>query len=294
MRSLNRRGLRFRSFSLSSQGEWTTEDADWNYKDVPHLNQVHTLAKTVPAAIGDEVIVTINIQKVAGVSLPIALANYVASDGTQVYYTTLLSFILVVETRINPIDEHATLVETTYHVGGPPSLMWAFPILRRLLTANYNVLMSEDLPMREQRGRLRRVGYRFKSDGRPRTFAETTDLTTENVIYPTPNFSMSTTLDIEDLGPNSNTVVGEGPGGIRLVRGPGTQVLVYQRVCGHEGASLDDAKLSGDCLVCPWHAKRVKPLATIDLADDSPQTMTVGSGIQIAIDEQTFRIIGSE
>jgi hypothetical protein len=296
VRSLGRHGLRFRPFTLESEGAWTGEDADWNYKDVPHLNEVHTQARAVGAAIGDEIAATINMQKIAGIAMPIALANYVASDGSQVYFTTMLCFVLVVETRIADAGDVATggtaKVQTTYHIGGPRVAMWAFPLLRRILTANYRVLMSEDLPMREQRGRLRRAGFSFVSDGRPRTFAETIDLTVRNVVAPSPDHDKVVTIDLGNLGEGSTIIAGSGPDGLRIVRTSGAKVSIFNRVCDHEGAPLDCALLTGDSLVCPWHAKRVKPLVTMQLDAPDRQAVEVGPGYEIVMEDSRMTISG--
>ncbi len=263
---LGRLGLTFRSFTVASEGAWSTEDADWNYKDIPHFNVVHSLTRSVPAVIDDEFFAAVHMQRIAGIPVPIALADYVTTEGVQVYFTTLVCFVLVVETRIvslaaSDAAETSTRVETTYHVGGPRLAMAAFPLIRRILKANYKTLMAEDLPMREQRGRLRRAGYSFASDGRPRTFVETTDLTIENVKDPPPRQAPPVVVDLAELEPaGASVVVGEGPAGLRLLHGQGSEVLVFDRVCTHEGAGLDEALPGRDCLVCPWHAKRVRPL----------------------------------
>ena len=34
-------GYTFRIFELASEGDFLPSDADWNYKDVPHLKNVH-------------------------------------------------------------------------------------------------------------------------------------------------------------------------------------------------------------------------------------------------------------
>jgi nitrite reductase/ring-hydroxylating ferredoxin subunit len=259
---------------------------------------VHSQAWAYGTAIDDDFIATINLQKIAGVQVPIALANYDASDGTQVYYTTLLCFVLVVETSLRNEGGESDRrprgrAVTTYHIGGPRVAMWLFPLLRRTLSANYKVLMSEDLPMRDQRGRLRQAGYRFVSDGRPRTFAETTDLTVMNVIPPQIRPEDTTTVDIGQLQSEGATLVaGKAPAGLRFVRGPGDQVMIFDRVCTHEGASLDDATLRNGCLVCPWHAKRVKPVATVRLGADTPQQVQLDSGYEIRVERDLCSIVG--
>ncbi|MBU6338902.1 MAG: hypothetical protein KGQ36_02905 [Rickettsiales bacterium] len=39
----NEEGYKFRTFELSSQGDFLPSDADWNYKDIPHLKNIHNL-----------------------------------------------------------------------------------------------------------------------------------------------------------------------------------------------------------------------------------------------------------
>jgi Rieske 2Fe-2S protein len=295
---LGRLGLAFRSFTMATEGPWSSEDADWNYKDIPHFNVVHSLTRSVPAVIDDKIFTAIHMQRIAGIPVPIALADYVTSDGVQVYFTTLVCFVLVIETKIIPLptgslSEPRTRVETTYNVGGPRVAMVAFPLIRRILKANYKTLMSEDLPMREQRGRLRHAGYTFASDGRPRTFAETSDLTIENVVPPTRRSDVGTLVDVAALeAPGTSILVGEGFTGIRLIRGPGSQVLVFDRVCTHEGANLDLVPLGRDCLVCPWHAKRVRPLVAFDIADPTPRRVAAGPHCTIEIDGEHLIVTG--
>jgi hypothetical protein len=295
---LGRLGLTFRSFTMATEGAWSSEDADWNYKDIPHFNVVHSLTRSVPAVIDDKIFAAVHMQRIAGIPVPIALADYVTTEGVQVYFTTLVCFVLVIETKIIPLpptgaSQAHTRVETTYNVGGPRLAMVAFPLIRRILKANYKTLMAEDLPMREQRGRLRQAGYSFVSDGQPRTFAETSDLTIENVIPPTRRSDVGIVVDVAALeAPGASVLVGEGFTGMRLLRGPGSQLLVFDRVCSHEGANLDHVPLGRDCLVCPWHAKRVRPLVTLDIADRSPRRVAAGPHGTIEIDGEHLIVTG--
>jgi nitrite reductase/ring-hydroxylating ferredoxin subunit len=55
----------------------------------------------------------------------------------------------------------------------------------------------------------------------------------------------------------------------------GKAVLVYPRLCSHEGASLDavvkacgstSASHSGGCTIqCPWHGRKFRPIVTVAL-----------------------------
>ena len=58
--------------------------------------------------------------------------------------------------------------------------------------------------------------------------------------------------------------------GLRVVR-DGARVRVFERLCRHEGASLDRCPTGGGALECPWHGRRVAPLATFTL-DGAPRS----------------------
>jgi hypothetical protein len=160
------------------------------------------------------------------------------------------------------------------------------------LTTNYHVLMSQDLPMRDQRGILRNNGYQFVSDGQPRGFAETVDLTIQNVIAPSPG-NKSEQFDTRSLVEGEpGILVGAGPFGLRLIREGDSKLLVYQRVCDHEGSSLDSAQFSADCLICPWHAKRIKPLAVVALDQVSTEPIDTGVGMTLQFQDGICTVDG--
>ena len=51
--------------------------------------------------------------------------------------------------------------------------------------------------------------------------------------------------------------------GLKIIR-QGNQVLIFERMCPHEGASLDQAALCiGKELRCPWHGRAIRPLRIV-------------------------------
>lgn len=264
-------GYHVQNFSVRSQGRYTPEDADWNYKDVPHLNVVHSNVDTIPTAMDDDLITTLNLQKVLGFRMPMTVVNFAHGPREQAYYSTLGPFVLLVHTQFEGTEEQTT-VNTTYHVAAPGLARFAFPLIKRVLSKNYEVLMSEDLPMRDRRGELRRRGYAFRSDGRTRTFAETTDLRFSNVVPPEGDVAEEFRLPVSKLGEEGARVdLGDdGHQGIRLER-QGDQILALPRLCPHEGASLDCAELVKGKVSCPWHARLFNPVGRLNLTTDSEQ-----------------------
>ena len=79
-------------------------------------------------------------------------------------------------------------------------------------------------------------------------------------------------------------------GGVRIIR-ENDKVLVFPRVCLHAGASLDDAKVDGDCIVCPWHGKRIQPLAV--LVDAKPISTDYSRGVAVRVENSLLTIDGS-
>ena len=120
---LKGQGLCFSSFSMEHEGHYAVADAEWNYKDVPHLHCVHELVEAVIANAERMCkIATINLQKALGVKVPMAVFNYSFDERTQIYYTTFLFFVLVVETTYDTIAPGKTKVVTTYSIGAPSVL----------------------------------------------------------------------------------------------------------------------------------------------------------------------------
>jgi len=278
IRQLKSAGYSIDTFSVSSTGNWTVDDADWNYKDVPHLNIVHTQVRAIIGSMDDDHITTINLQKVFGIPLPLTLVNYATSATSQTYFTALGPYILIVFTEYIALGENRTEARTTYNIGAAGFARFAFPLLRRIMKKNYAVLMSEDLPMRDRRGTLRSRGFHFSSDGRPRTFTETTDLLFDNVVVP--NRGTSTPIEIDrsvfEQDGAEHFVGSDDDRGVRLVRS-GENLLVFPRMCTHEGALLDCAAVKNGRISCPWHARVFKPSVTVRLEPGAHAVFPNGS-----------------
>lgn len=287
LRQLKTAGYSIHSFSVASIGEYALADADWNYKDVPHLNIVHSKVRAIIGTMGDDVITTLNLQKIFGIPVPLTLVNYATSETAQTYFTTLGPYVLVVHTSYENTDERTTTVTTNYNIAAAGIARVAFPLLEKILRGNYKTLMSEDLPMRTRRGELRARGFGFASDGRPRTFVETTDLTVANVVPPAREDTEKYVVMRRELEATKDVLVGRDDDcGVRLMLKENT-ILVFPRYCNHEGASLDCAVLKNKVISCPWHAKAVPALASVSLVPGTTQRFGVS---EIVIGEHEVHV----
>lgn len=265
VRQLEDNGYRFSELVLQSEGDYAADDADWNYKDIPHLHHVHDLAESLPAVIGDDIICSVNLQKIFGFWFPIALVNYEVEKYRQLYFTTMLFFALVIETRSEPLGPIRTRVTTRYAIGSPPWLQFLAPVLKWTIKRNYKVLMSADLPMRDRRGELRRLGYGFRRKGESYSFADTLNIMVSNLVAP-PGAERIVSCNLKTVfGVGDTAFIGDrGLLGFRLERA-GDEVAIFPRACPHEGASLDERPCVNGEVTCEWHGRRIAALGRVRL-----------------------------
>lgn len=284
MALLRAEGVTFRTFDCVNEGDYAPEDAAWNYMDIPHLTHVHKQVDGVLTLAADAVTASIFFQRIPFFRLPLAVLIYQSASNAITYYTGFGFYVLVIQTTWEPIGEIRTRVTTRYAVGWTGWLAGLFyPLIRRLLLRNYRILMSEDLPMRFQRGRLRKRGYDFRESGPLPSFVESRKIMLQNVVVPEQNVIApadaprwpDVTLPFTGLARGAVQLVGgDDHLGLSVVR-VGDEVRVYPRLCPHEGAGLEDAvrRCSGPspggaepCIVqCPWHGRRFRPILAVPL-----------------------------
>jgi len=283
---LRQMGLHFRELEVVTEGDYSIADVEWNYKDVPHLNKVHTRAANVNGLTEVDAEASINIQKVLGFRLPLVLCHYETAPDCHTYFFTMLAYTVVCETTFETTPQGRSRVVTTYAVGGHRAPMLLFPLIAKVLRHNYRTLMSEDVPMRERRGQLRSWGYSFKGDGASRSFVDSPAIERDNVVLcttptPPPLYAPLSTLTPEHplLWGRSDHV------GVRLER-QAAGIDVYPRMCPHEGACLDSAALVGRRLDCPWHGRAIEPLGTVPVGGGVLAT----EYLRVEVDGGTIRV----
>ena len=289
IQGLRAEGMVFSSSEQSNTGRYAPADAEWNYKDVPHLKEIHSQVEGIPGAITHDYWVGFFLQKIGPVQVPVTVFNYGADPLSNVYFGAIGPFALIISTNWQDNGNSTTKVVTQYNLGSARYLRWMHAIVHRVLARNYKVLMEADIPMRLRRGTLRARGYKFAGDDTGTGFIETINLQTVGVVAPLSTQSFSWVSELEKL-PQGSTFVGtDDVGGVRVVRQQ-DKVLVFPRVCLHAGALLDDAKIEGDCIICPWHGRRIGPLANVVVGD--VETEFNASGISVQLDHDTVKISG--
>jgi hypothetical protein len=277
VRNLERKeGLHFAELILVTEGEYSQQDAAWNYLDVPHLDHVHGLVTRAPTYATRDVLVNMFFQKFLGIKFPLSAAQYSARPNSATYHTVILFFVLIVESVFEKVSDTRTRVVTHYSIGAPWFLTWLLPFMKRSLRKNYHTLMEGDIPMRERRGELRSWGYGFKSDAPEFGFTDTMLISAANVLVAKaspvfPGVRLSVETDFQE---GRDVMIGRSDHlGLRARR-VGGEILFFPRLCPHEGAPLDRSPCTEARVKCPWHGRIISPLAKLDLSGAGPGSAT--------------------
>lgn len=277
---VSKEGFVFKSFVLETEGNYSPLDIDWNYKDVPHAEFVHETVDNTPIYTEHDICCSIAYQRVTPfLRFPIALVNFDYDETSQLYYSTLLFWIILIHTKIVETGSGTVLTKTEYHIGSPKWFAFSFGLIRFLITRNYRNLMAGDgedggdLGMRKRRWWLRSNGYSFASDpqtGWKHSFLKSRNLAERNVVPPLELVSREYQydLDLQKLKTKTECLLGKEDHSGILIRVIGETAFFYPRICMHQGACLDNAKLTANGgLQCPWHGLVNEPLEKLDLAD---------------------------
>jgi hypothetical protein len=256
---LERRGLRFRRFAIDVVGPDAPADVQWNQRDLAHVAFVHGDFDFSPAVVDDERAAGIYLQRVLGIRVPMVVSFEQITPSARLYYSALGPFVLVIESELSEAPDGGAREHTTYRVGAPAWLAFALAWVERLLRRNAARLQAEDAPLRARRRQLRAWGYRFVAASDGGSYRASLDLARKNVLAP-PCAPAPIEVALDD-GAAEWQIGRDDHLGLRIVR-DGALLSVYPRMCAHEGASLDGCAVRGGAVVCPWHGRRVAPLAT--------------------------------
>ena len=282
-----REGFFFSKFSQKTEGAHHPLDSTWNYLDIPHAQYVHDQIDSNHTAVDDGYASMVAFLKLGGLKIPLTITNYSRTPQSMTYYMTWLFFVLIVETEAEEIQPNLTRVTTNYNIGSTALFKFAHPFIRWTLQRNYKVLMSTDVPMRERRGQLRKWGYSFDNEIPKHSFERSLDVSRANVVFPEKmDNSVSVELIVQNILPTDGEYLHgrDDHLGVQIIRS-GDMIMVYPRLCPHDGASLDKKNFwvcsrnrevsmpgeKGYKIMCPWHGRLFDPIASFELSSQENQ-----------------------
>jgi hypothetical protein len=265
-------GYRSIRLILSSKGDYSQKDSEWNYSDIPHLNYIHSRVEGITLKASRTHISNIFLQRVGPFEIPASVNISHLTAGKHEYIMTILNIgISVVTSHKN--DSDGCLTTTTYEFFYKDLAGFIMCLLARMTTRkNYRILMSEDMPMRIQRGILRRKGIGFKLDTLDLIgFTDTLDISCNNIecgsaLQANEEFR----IEVTGLSGSIDTA-----NDLLRVEWRDNNLLIVPKICPHEGAPLahkqthmHSADHLHDCLLCPWHGRKIGPVARMNLLDE--------------------------
>lgn len=264
---LEKKKYSFNYYQSETIGEYLPEDADWNYKDIEHPKLVHSDFSAIPTYISQDIACSINLQKIPfiGLTLPLLIVNYEYSKFNQTYYTSFGPFIIFINTNIQKLNQDKTIVKTQYAVGSKNFFKFFHSIIGKILLKNYKKLMSEDMPMRNRKGELRKIGHNFFSPSSTYSFNYSEKISNSNV-YLKKNVSNQIKIKKNDiLFKKNGEKIGEKLGVLSFfVSVTDDKVNLWPSTCAHEGAELSIKCIKGERIFCPWHNRVSKPILSIE------------------------------
>tara|TARA_B100000787_G_scaffold167853_1_gene155385 strand:- start:138 stop:1100 length:963 start_codon:yes stop_codon:yes gene_type:complete len=266
--SLKVNGYKFTFTDVETTGDYFPEDVDWNDKDVKHLNIVHTKVEGLQAVVSDKVMSSIYFQTLpyVGFKIPITVNSYEYSKFNIIYYTLYGPFIVLVNSVSRLIEDHKTQNVITFAIGSKKIFKIFHPLIKKLLAKNNKLLMSEDLPMRERRGVLRKNNHTFFSNSETYSYNFSMETYRANVSLKNDSDSLITIKKSELINSVDQQIIGRdiGINSFFITIDNNGNKKLWQSTCTHEGAPLNKKCLKKDILLCPWHNRKIFPLLIID------------------------------
>jgi nitrite reductase/ring-hydroxylating ferredoxin subunit len=259
-------GYFFTDFTMIEEGNFSMEDADWNYRDLLHIPFWHKFDYTVALA-EDNHCTAFWMKNFLGFTLPMMLLAYRPTPSSHSAMTAFFFVVVVSHDTFEKISPRRTRTISRYSIGVPRWLRFINPLLVLYFKSSCKSLVKEDIPIRERRCELRELGYSFLSDDLNSGFEKSMNLNLKNVIPPIdlPE-EREFELPLEDIFKTSNTYYlgRDDIYGLRLVRNNG-YLHVFPRMCDHEGMSLDSSNCIKNRIRCPIHGKSFSPLASFEV-----------------------------
>ncbi|MBT3508677.1 MAG: Rieske 2Fe-2S domain-containing protein [Nitrospina sp.] len=259
-------GYVFSHFTMVEEGNFSLEDADWNYRDLLHIPFWHKIDYTVAHA-EENVCTAFWMTKILGIPLPMMLMSYRPTPNSHSATTAFFFIVVISFVTFEEITPYRTRTTSRYSFGVPRWLRWMAPLLVMYFKSSCKRLATEDIPIRERRCELRKLGYSFLSDDLNTGFEKSMDLDLINVIPPKDLPEKNELeLSLEEIFKTSDTYLlgTDDIYGLRLIKDK-EKLNIFPRMCDHEGMSLDNSRCIKNRIKCPVHGKAFRPLTSLEI-----------------------------
>ena len=248
---LVKRNFKFLSLDLETIGDYSPHDSEWNYGDVLHFPYIHKVFDQKILNLSDKANTSYFMQKVPFLSNPIIIYQEHNKKDTHEYLSSSYGITISIITKHL---SHNTRARTTtnYHFYYAGFFGYLVAFFARFMTKiNYKKVIDEDMPMRLQRGKLRKSNkIDFRHDDILITPISTSNTSDNNVsIKDNIYFSKMVNISQDMKEINFDDVF------LKLVVNNNI-AHVYPTICPHEGSPLVSKEIE---FRCQWHGRLIKP-----------------------------------
>jgi len=262
---LAEKGYKYIELNLSTIGNYSSLDSEWNYSDVQHFKHVHHVFNQVILGLTNTSNSSFFLQKNFFITIANIIYQIHENPGVHEYLAVALNIpisIITYHDNNEKLGKLKTETKTNYHFYYRSFFGFILAKIAVLATKrNYKKVISEDMPMRTQRGILRKNNnISFKQDQKNIIgFLDTTNISESNIFFSKGyKFNGSYILNFKDCFINIEEIY------LKL-EVKNEEILALPLICSHEGASLK--KTCGEEVFdnCPWHGKKVAKIFSTKL-----------------------------
>lgn len=248
----------FLELNLETEGDYSPRDSEWNYSDILHFPYVHKSFNQSILSVSKTTNTSIFLQKLPLFEIPNIIYQVHSEKKFHEAATTSLSIAISIIVEHDEKNGRA-LTKTNYHFYYKNFFQKIIAYIARYFAKkNYKNVISEDEPLRIQRGKLRKKNnISFLNDNNEVIGPlETNNKYDNNVVFKddyafTDEFTLNKKNSLYELD-----VIN-----IRF-KIKNDRLVLTPMVCPHEGASISDFDKNA---VCPWHGRKLKEIISIDL-----------------------------
>lgn len=258
---LKTRKFNYLSLDLETSGDWSPNDSEWNYSDVLHFPHVHKVFDQKILHISNTTNSSYFMQNLFFLKNPIIIYQEHKTKDTHEYVSATYGVTISIITKhLEDTIGAKTITNYQFFYSGFFGFLVAY--FARLMTKlNYKKVISEDMPMRAQRGKLRKSNkIDFKLDSKLISPLSTSNANDNNVSIKD-NVSFDDTFEI--FNQMTEYILEDV---FLKVMTMNNILYVYPTICPHEGSPLKSNELE---YRCQWHGRLIKPYYSFDFKKKS-------------------------
>lgn len=283
-------GFRYNSFNFSIEGNYKSNDALFNHRDIPHINHLHA---NLAGGYGYEglyygdVVSFVRYFKFLTMTFPII--TLMKDDGDKRVLETF-SFFIFQFLKLNEeidIPGKGCKSKITYYIGAKNKFLLNIftPFFKRMFLKSFNDFKNDDHPYLNRRAKLRENGFFFNKDDISNfTYEDTLNIKKQNCFFNykklNGNLGEKLQINLEDLQEGQMKILDDFKILNFQVFKENNHIKIYPLICPHEGGYLGiDNKIgvkfsnqnfidSGCKVRCNIHNRRFDPIFDINLNDN--------------------------